>query len=346
MHHEGKRIILVDTPGFDDAKRSDLDVLREVYQWFKDAHVENPQLNAIFYLHNITDNRMRGSAVKSTHVFRKLCGENFYPNLLLGTNFWRIVKPSSMVGAELRETQLRSEDTFWKTMINGGSRVARIPDTRPEALKLLCEMAARTADVLDGQVDAVRMGRSFENLTVQDVMDPASAAARRRQQQEREALEQRAKKAREDAADEAERKRAETQRKLDEEKRETWRLEAARAKAERDHREAVAAATREQERMARRQKELEEAMRKLSVNTARKEKSVALKDKINWQTSKMRIWDVDFGNFYTPVSAHQLRCDNCLKNIGYGRYYRESLPIARRSSRNIERLISGVGRKS
>ncbi|KIM95433.1 hypothetical protein OIDMADRAFT_79061, partial [Oidiodendron maius Zn] len=160
-----KLIILVDTPGFDDTKRSDLDVLREMYQWLKDAHDENRKLNAIFYLHNITDNKMRGSAVKSTHVFRKLCGENFYPNLLLGTNFWRIVKPSSMVGAELREAQLRSEDTFWKAMINGGSRVARIPDTRSEALKLLCEMAAKTADVLDVQVEAASLGRSFENLT-------------------------------------------------------------------------------------------------------------------------------------------------------------------------------------
>ena len=323
LHHKGKKIILVDTPGFDDTKRSDLDVLREVYQWLKDAQDENRKLNAIFYLHNITDNKMRGSAVKSIHVFRKLCGENFYPNLLLGTNFWRIVKPSSMVGAELREAQLRSEDTFWKAMINGGSRVARIPDTRSEALKLLCEMAAKTAEVLDVQVEAVSLGRSFENLTVQDTMDPAAAAARRRQQQEREALEQRAKKAREDAAAEAERKRAEMQRRLDEEGRETRRLEAARAKAERDHRAAVAAAAREQERMAERQKELEEAMRKLSINTARKEKSVALTEKINWQISKMKIWEVDFGNFYTPVSAHVLRCDNCLKNIGYGRYYRK-----------------------
>ena len=282
---------------------------------------------------------MRGSAVKSSYMFKKLCGEGFYPNILLGTNFWRIVKPFATAEAEAREIQLKSEDTFWKAMISGGSRVSRIPNTRAEALKLLSEMAVKPAKVLHVQTEAVEQGRAFENTTAQDSLDMEAAAARKRRKQELEALAKQAQKAREEAAAQAERDRAEKQRKLDEERRKTQRISDARLKAEREHREKVAAAQKDQERMAEREKELEAAMRKLKIVTARKEKWDAYHEKIQRQLSRLQIWEVDPNVYRTQTTAYRLTCDNCMENIGYGKYWRKFFPLAKHPSMDVRKLL-------
>jgi hypothetical protein len=132
--YRGKRIHLIDTPGFDDTTRTDREVLDEVARWFGTAYQDKIQLTGILYLHRITDVKMAGTAFNNLRMFKKLCGESFYPRVTLATTFWDTVPEAD---GKRREAELMSTDEFWGRMIEGGSSVYRHSGSEESAMALL-----------------------------------------------------------------------------------------------------------------------------------------------------------------------------------------------------------------
>ncbi len=56
------KVLLIDTPGFDDSKRSDTEILTEISRLLATQYKLVVTLKGIIYLHRITDNRFQGSA--------------------------------------------------------------------------------------------------------------------------------------------------------------------------------------------------------------------------------------------------------------------------------------------
>jgi hypothetical protein len=138
FRHKDRTIILVDTPGFDDTHRKDADVLKQLAHWFDETYKSGTKLSGIIYLHRITDDRMRGSSLRSMRMFRQLCGESFYKNLLLGTTCWSLI--SEEVGSS-REKELMTDDNFWKGLVGKGAQFVRMPDDGWEAKELVYDLA-------------------------------------------------------------------------------------------------------------------------------------------------------------------------------------------------------------
>ncbi|KAJ3575936.1 hypothetical protein NP233_g752 [Leucocoprinus birnbaumii] len=92
VDHKSKSLVLVDTPGFDDTYKSDLEILDTISRWFCSAaggtKSKNQSISGILYLHRITDMRLTGSIAKNFEMFRKLCGEEFYSRIVLVTTMW------------------------------------------------------------------------------------------------------------------------------------------------------------------------------------------------------------------------------------------------------------------
>jgi len=93
-------------------------------------------LNAILYLHPIHELRFEGSARDNLDMFKSLCGEDFYSNVVLATSFWSEVSEDD--GAA-RLAQL--EEEFWFDMIQKGARTVRLPDEPESFLALLLDLA-------------------------------------------------------------------------------------------------------------------------------------------------------------------------------------------------------------
>jgi predicted GTPase len=108
-----RRIVLVDTPGFDDDKRTDAEILRILVKWLATASTRNLQLNGIIYLHPINQPRLQGSAKKNIRQFEKLCGENALQKVVLATTMWDV---EDEVVATQRERQLLETKEFWGYM--------------------------------------------------------------------------------------------------------------------------------------------------------------------------------------------------------------------------------------
>ncbi|KAG0634940.1 hypothetical protein HOY80DRAFT_1058450 [Tuber brumale] len=116
FEYEGARVTLVDTPGFDNAIRSDTEILREIADWTSVTYGEKRLLSGIIYLHPITHSRMEGSALKNLRMFQSLYGRKFQKNIFLTKTQWSSADPAK---GEVRENSLRNGD-FWGGLIDKG----------------------------------------------------------------------------------------------------------------------------------------------------------------------------------------------------------------------------------
>jgi len=125
-------IVLVDTPGFDDTDRSDLEILTMIGDWLAITYKKRIKLTGIIYLHRISDNRMAGAPHKNIRMFGELCGSSAAHCVILATTMWDRTQHNT---AELRENQLR--DNFWKPMMDRGSHIERFANTPQSARMIL-----------------------------------------------------------------------------------------------------------------------------------------------------------------------------------------------------------------
>ncbi|KAF7983556.1 hypothetical protein HWV62_21138 [Athelia sp. TMB] len=146
--------VFVDTPGFDDTYLSDADILIRITSWLNATYKQRIHLTAILYLHRISDNRMTGSALRNLELFQRLCGNAALPNVVLVTTMWDDVDRA--IG-ERREKELR--DTFWRSMVDSGSRTARFYHTPDSAWKILGPYTGHSRAVkLQIQIEMVDKG--------------------------------------------------------------------------------------------------------------------------------------------------------------------------------------------
>ena len=66
-------------------------------------------------------------------MFKKLCGDDAFRNVVLGTTKWSLIDCQET--GEKREQQLR--DSFWRDMINHGSVIRRVGGDRSSAMEIL-----------------------------------------------------------------------------------------------------------------------------------------------------------------------------------------------------------------
>jgi hypothetical protein len=128
----GIRFALVDTPGFNDTYLDDTAVLAQLAAFMEASYRAQVRLTAIIYLHPITHDRLEGSALDNLSMFRKLCGPDCYPNIVLATTFWSGVDEDT---AALREAELIQNEEFWCGMIRRGSQVIRCPEDRAQCIQ-------------------------------------------------------------------------------------------------------------------------------------------------------------------------------------------------------------------
>jgi len=113
-----RRIVVLDTPGFDDTEVDDREILRRIAVWLARSYDANMKLAGVIYLHEITQPRMLGTTRKNLDMFTKLCGQDAIKNVILVTTKWSEVMPD--IGKR-RALQLRNE--HWKFMTDLGSRI-------------------------------------------------------------------------------------------------------------------------------------------------------------------------------------------------------------------------------
>jgi len=119
----GREVWLINTPDFDHTHRSDIAQLSTIVNCIQQPNHEHKDLSGIIYLHGIIETRMKSSNMKNLRMFRELCGEENFGNVVLCTTMWGKVTQEE---AQIREEQLKSKETFWGSLISPGAQTDRL----------------------------------------------------------------------------------------------------------------------------------------------------------------------------------------------------------------------------
>lgn len=116
------KVHLIDTPGFDDTNRPDVEILQEIVFWLSSAYDNGFFLDGIVYLHNITLPRFDQHSRRSLEILKALLGRQNYKSVYLASTFWTEAKE---LGQGVLDRSYRSYqqliDTYWKDLIDGGA---------------------------------------------------------------------------------------------------------------------------------------------------------------------------------------------------------------------------------
>lgn len=177
-------IYLIDTPGFDDTDKTDTMVLKEIAQWLKVTFEQKILLNGIIYIHQISADRMTGSAKKNIMMFKSLCGPDAMKNVMLVTSMWDQV-PVKV--AEQREKELMETEEFWGWMHNRGSIIRRHHNTHSSAEAIVQEMVQMSGKApvkLSLQEEMVNKGRTLEETGAARTLEGEWTAEKARLQEQ------------------------------------------------------------------------------------------------------------------------------------------------------------------
>lgn len=162
----GRLVTLVDTPGFDDTMVSDTDILKMIGIYLSATYQAGFKLSGVIYMHRISDFRMTGVSRRNFRMFRKLCGDDTLKNVTLVTNMWSQVTPER--GAA-REHQLRTDDIFFKPVLDEGARMVRHDGSRASAQAILLPIVSNypmtlriQREIVDERLDVTKTAAGIE----------------------------------------------------------------------------------------------------------------------------------------------------------------------------------------
>lgn len=125
---------------------------------------QDRKLSGIIYVHRIIDPRMQGTALSNMNMFRRLCGSDCFPNVVLATSFWSEV---DLTEGARRERELCETDEFWGQLVKKGSRVVRIGLDGKADQRLLLRIAQNKKVVFQAQQEMLDGRRNCETSAAQ-----------------------------------------------------------------------------------------------------------------------------------------------------------------------------------
>ncbi|RSL66606.1 hypothetical protein CEP54_003638 [Fusarium duplospermum] len=180
-----KQIVFFDTPGFDDTYRGDADVLADIAQVLSSSYKNDLKLNGIIYLHRIKDERMTNAIMRNLTLFRNLCGDAAFRNVILVTTFWDELQDQEK--GEGREQQLLGRSEWWGYMAAKGSRTMRFRNTQESALEIVSEIVDLDTVTLQVQKEMVNEGREVDQTTAGEALNSELVKLRMQYEKELEA---------------------------------------------------------------------------------------------------------------------------------------------------------------
>ncbi|KAI0789961.1 P-loop containing nucleoside triphosphate hydrolase protein [Abortiporus biennis] len=176
----GRRVVLIDTPGFDDSTLSDTKVLQMIALYLSMTYKEGFKLSGLIYMHRITDFKVGGVSQRNFRMFRELCGEDALRNVLIVTTMWGLVQREK---GEAREQELISARMVrhYNNMQTAQNIIFMMLNNRPMALQIQKEIIDEKKDIsetaagveLDQELAALARKHREELASIQRDMEQA-----------------------------------------------------------------------------------------------------------------------------------------------------------------------------
>ncbi|CEL52561.1 hypothetical protein RSOLAG1IB_05766 [Rhizoctonia solani AG-1 IB] len=141
---DGKPVVVVDCPGFDDTYLSETDILKTVAGFLTAAYSQKFNITGLLYLHKITETRVGGTSFRHMNMFKELCGTDSLKNVVYVMNMWSDPPAEDEI---LRESELRDSDEFFGIPLAEGAQITRHTNTKESAHDVIRMLLPRSPTV-------------------------------------------------------------------------------------------------------------------------------------------------------------------------------------------------------
>ncbi|CAE6388984.1 unnamed protein product [Rhizoctonia solani] len=159
---DGKPIVIVDCPGFDDTYLSETEILKTVAGFLSVAYSQNFKITGLLYLHKITDTRVGGTSIRHMDMFKELCGTESLKNVVYVMNMWSEPPTENEI---LRENELRNSDEFFGFPLSEGAQMVRHDNTQQSAHNIIRKLLRRAPTVPKISKQLVDQGLTLEQTS-------------------------------------------------------------------------------------------------------------------------------------------------------------------------------------
>ncbi|KAJ3527697.1 hypothetical protein NMY22_g9686 [Coprinellus aureogranulatus] len=132
------KLILVDTPGFDNQEINDMEILHRLNEFLATRCSLDAQFGGIIYFHDITQDR-GAMEYNQTWPAAYLTDPEPIRHLLLVTTKWDHI-PAPPYAANYEEREERLSRTVWSRMLGRGARIMRFMNTEDSAWMVLLQL--------------------------------------------------------------------------------------------------------------------------------------------------------------------------------------------------------------
>ena len=126
---------------------------------FPRRYGKKSQLTGLIYVHRISDTRVGGASRRNLRLFRKLCGADSLKNVVIITTMWD--KVTSEEGPR-REQELKSSDTLFKPLVDGGAIMMRHERTTETANKVISHLLGKNSTTIQIVRELVEEEKTLE----------------------------------------------------------------------------------------------------------------------------------------------------------------------------------------
>ncbi|PVF93008.1 hypothetical protein CPB86DRAFT_877474 [Serendipita vermifera] len=138
----GRQVVLLDTPGFDDTNKSDIDVLEEIASYMSQTYKRGRLFDGILYFYSIDGRILGGPTSRYVKVFQNLCGDDALASVIVVTNLWGLLADQEL--GETRERELKTSPEFFQPLIQQGARLMRHNNTVESAHSIVLSLFSET----------------------------------------------------------------------------------------------------------------------------------------------------------------------------------------------------------
>ncbi|KAJ7846053.1 hypothetical protein B0H14DRAFT_2773249 [Mycena olivaceomarginata] len=122
----GREVLLVDTPGFNDSRFNDTEILMEITTELARIYENKVRTSGVIFMHDVSGEKLSGKDRQYLSMFKRIVGEKALRNVTLLTTKWDRTRFDPTY-RERKEWGLR--DGPWKDMIVAGATVQRVDPT-------------------------------------------------------------------------------------------------------------------------------------------------------------------------------------------------------------------------
>ncbi|KAK3343444.1 hypothetical protein B0T25DRAFT_634546 [Lasiosphaeria hispida] len=163
----GRSVILIDTPGFDDKDRSDMEILEDIGKWLSKQGFTK-HLDGLILLHPITQDFDSTLEKRRTRLLEKILGKNAYKRVAVATTMWGSLVSEKEVESDIRRRW--GETGVWDDFRQGGATLTKHFNNKESAHRIIQIIIDRSDEAKGAgvllQEELARKGARFTDTSL------------------------------------------------------------------------------------------------------------------------------------------------------------------------------------